>query len=224
MVKKFRRFYRSMPQSPVPSQQFKTPKIYDPTFQPDMTAFQQAPKARAPTSSIVRYVFDSRPPFAYDWFWEERRSIDVPDNVPYTVPTGYVLLLRHLTLSVNPGVGSNNHINPWGGNNRAFAFLPFLQILVNGAATPWFTQQSGPSATQGVPLVDLLQSDTDIDCFVLVEGGQTLTVSVSNISSFVLHTHYYGNMLLSQGRPVTQEVGNSEAEPVAIVSDARAAP
>lgn len=203
-------------QSSVPSQHAVLPPAFDPSDQPDI---HPTPAPSVPEASIVRASFDSRPPFAYDFFFEDRSIDQVDGSTPfsgYVVPIGYVLLLRKVVVSVYPfpsptGVG-NPVMNAWGDIDiNLFPSGVVAQILIDNAQAPDWT-------IGAVPLFDLFTADVEIDTFIKVLGGSTINFNLNGITGLdvklVTYIHYYGNMLLATGRVLSNEVGNQYPLPV----------
>lgn len=206
-------------QSSVPSQHSPVPRAFDPSRNPDM---QFQAQEGVPDVSIVRATYDSRPPYAYDFFWEDFWNASVPFNAPapngYTVPLGYNLVLRKLNILVVPqGQAVISTFGDWlvGGDGIP---PPALQILVNGVQTPNFTVGK-------VNLYDIFFAEIEVPVFVLVPGGSTVVVNLPGITDLTLgvggfnvYVHYSGNVLLDTGRNLVFEIGNKTPLPVVDVS------
>jgi hypothetical protein len=209
-------------QSSVPSQQSPTPAAFDPSHQPDMTSL---PPTSFPSLSIVRASFDSRPVNAYDWYWQDKYAQGVSIKGPglgflggYTVPDGYTLILRHLSISVFPNGGEvfvAPLMTPYGDTDEG-AFVS-LFININGAGAPSWTQ-TDPINQSNVSLFDLFTGEVEIPTFVLIGSGNYLNIAIPTIISadgvaltkFNTTIRYYGNMILSTGRALVGEVGNTD--------------
>jgi hypothetical protein len=207
-------------QSGVPSQHSPVPPAFDPSHQPDMVP---TPAPSVPEAAIVRAIFDSRPPFAYDFFFEDRSIDQIDGSTPFTgyvVPVGYVLFLRKVVLSMYPfptplGVG-RPVMNAFGDVSiNDFPSGVVLQLLVDNSPAPDWT-------IGAVPLFDLFTADVEIPTFIKVLGGSQINLSLGGITGLdaklVTYVHYYGNMLLGTGRTVSNEVGNQYPLPVYEVS------
>ncbi len=176
-----------------------------PTGPPDYTEY-----------SIVRNVFDSRPPGAFDWFWEDAWLAGVNQRGGYTVPNSYVLFVRSIVLAAYPVLTGdnlhNNFIDAYGNDTSGpFDFF----VTINGASAATFT----PTTNQGpVRLFDLFSSDVEIPCFILLDAGQNLTVSIPGVTSLAtsvttsLTVQYYGNLLQKTNRNLIEEVGNFDPD------------
>jgi hypothetical protein len=225
MVRRFRYLTRypdkypaSLPadQSSVPSQRSPVPPAFDPSMNPDM---QFEAREGVPDIAIVRATFDSRPPYAYDFFWEDFWFLSIPFNSPtpngYTVPLGYNLILREITISIylDGGQPLISAFGDWavGGDGVP---PPPLQILIDGIQTPNFTAGQ-------VLLYDAFFSDVQVPTFILVPGGSTVVVNLPGITDLSLgvggfntYVHYSGNILVDTGRNLVNEVGNKYPLPV----------
>lgn len=224
MVRRFRYLTRypdkypaSLPadQSAVPSQRVRVPPAFDPSMNPDM---QFEAREGVPDIAIVRATFDSRPPYAYDFFWEDFWFNSLPFNTPtpngYTVPLGYNLILRELVISVYPqGQALINQFGDWAVGGDGVPPIP-LQILIDGIQTPNFTAGR-------VFLYDIFFSDIQVPTFILVPGGSTVVVNLPGVTDLTLgvggfdtYVHYSGNILVDTGRNIVNEVGNKFPLPV----------
>lgn len=202
-------------QSAVPSQHQHVPDAFDPSRQPDM---QPTPIISTLDIAIVRASYDSRPPFAYDFFFENQWINGIQGINPYSVPVGYVLMLRKLDISVYPWTAGDligiPTMSPFGDLD-ALAFDPVLQILIDGAPAPTWTVGQ-------VPLFDIFNSDLELDVFIPILGGSSFDIALTGVTSpdgvatrrFNTYVHFYGNMLLATGRNLVNEVGNKEPLPV----------
>jgi hypothetical protein len=203
-------------QSSVPSQHSETPPAFDPSQQPDI---RPTPAPSVPEASIVRAVFDSRPPFAYDFFFEDRSIDQVDGSTPFTgyvVPLGYLLFLRKVVISLYPftsptGVGQPV-MNAFGDVSiNDFPSGVNVQILIDNAPAPDWTIGT-------VTLFDLFTADVEINTFIKILGGSQINLNLNGITGLdaklVTYVHYYGNMLLSTGRVLSNEVGNQYPLPV----------
>src|SRR5258705_12933644 len=95
-----------MPQSAVPSQQdvpgYARP--FDPSGHPDMQRSFLATKEDVAPFFDVRAVHDSRPLFAYDYYWEEQFADGLRQPPIQVVLQGWTFLLRALTIEFFPGI------------------------------------------------------------------------------------------------------------------------
>lgn len=251
------------PQSSMPSQDESvavsgTP--FSPVNQPDVrqpfkTLIGNLPVAGDPDTGTpsapreladVRHVWDTRPPNAFDIWFEDRFQSNGNNNAPgglfgptlggYRVPVGYNLFLRHMTVSA--------WVNPFfalaGGTNTAWApnaffqleFAPQMSVFVDGVATPFWTAVTDfPNQTPafpigGVPLMFPTMHDYEIPCFIPVGGGSIVTANfaipsfplpnTNAIDNFIFFVQYHGNLVRDTGRMLTNEVGNEEPLPVTI--------
>jgi hypothetical protein len=208
-------------QSAVPSQYSEVPPAFDPSMHPDMIPTDPIGVV---DQSIVRHVFDSRPPFAYDFFFEDTFQGGVDLLGGYTVPVGWNLFLRRIILSIYPVTGevATRTITIFGDLDVLAFAAPILQILNNGApASDWTVGQ--------VVLFDVTGADIEIETFVKIKGGNNLNISLSGITSppnptLNVYVQYYGNMLLSTGRNIVNEVGNQYPQPVIDVDASKGQP
>lgn len=221
MVRRFRptNFYPSgipegLPdnQSSVPSQHSPVSIPFDPSRQPDM---QPTKIDSVPDVSIVRAVFDSRPPYAYDFFFENTWQDGVQILNPYTVPVGYVLILRKVEISVysvlEGDLLNSGFMSPFGDISNA-GLAPTLQILIDNLPAPTWT-------VGAVTLFDIFTSDVEIETFIPILGGSTIDIKMPGVTgigstTFNVYAHFYGNMLLATGRNLVNEVGNANPQPV----------
>ena len=204
-------------QSPVPSQENPVPAPYDPSRMP-----QNMPTApvQAPSKTIVRAVYDSRPLNCYDMYFEDAFLQGISQQGGYDVPQGYVLVLRDIIISVYPfgpaDLLTSAMLTPFGDPDPlADGFPRQLSILIDGGPAPTWTVGS-------VQLFDVFASDVEIETFILVEGGQNISIQLglglSAITSadgvtptlFNTYVKYHGNMLLSTGRDAVAEIGNAD--------------
>jgi hypothetical protein len=208
-------------QSPVPSQDMPVPPPFDPRYQPDV--FNGAPPDVVDIG-IVRSVFDSRPVNAFDFHWEETYN-GTSAAVHYTVPQGYLAITRRFEISVYPAV-TNTGVHTLGINGYGDAANPGspananLQILINGAPTPYWTPNT--LGFGGVPTFDLEAADLAFNAFVLVDENQTLSIAipgVTNDGSTITYVHYYGNLIRKTGRTLNNEVGNGDPELVETLTE-----
>jgi len=209
-------------QSAVPSQHSPVALPFDPSRNPDM---QFRLSQTDPDVSIVRASFDSRPPYAYDFFFEDFFIAGIPFNgvgtAGYNVPVGFNLILREIVLSLYPATGAAQIISPFGDYDVADGPVPpVLQILINGVQAPTFT-------VGVVKLYDLFFSDVQVPCFIPVPGGSTVKVNLPGYATddgvahgFNTYVHYYGNVLVDTGRNLVNEVGNAKPLPVVDASNA----
>lgn len=206
-------------QSSVPSQYMPVPPPFDPSQQPDL---RRGPPPNVVDWGIVRATFDSRPPRAYDFYWQDAFYAGVSQTNGYTVPIGWILIVRSILVSAFPApTGDDLHnfpIDQWGfNNNGAVGNNASFQILIDGSPTPNFTITGG---LPGIPIFDITSGDVEIPCFVLVGSGSNLNVFVDlrNISGdntqYNINVHYYGNLLFATGRAIENEVGNADPAPV----------
>lgn len=209
-------------QSSMPSQHSPVPKAFDPSRNPDMQF--QTPQG-VPDQSIVRASFDSRPPYAYDFFFEEFWMLGVPlggaGSSGYVVPLGFNLILREVVIAIYQGntAAQASILSPFGDWAAIDGVIPpNLNILIDGVQTPSFTVGQ-------VPLWDSFVSDVQVPCFIPIGGGSKLQVILPGYamnsgvgSNFNTYVHYFGNTLVDSGRNLVNEVGNARPLPVVDVS------
>lgn len=232
--------YNPGKQSDVPGHDIPTPPPYDPSLQPDL---KKLPPPLELDLSVVRYVMDSRPTFAWDFFWQESQQASESNLPPinpggtnqpgYNVPQGYNLLLRKVVVSLGwtAGIGTSAaDIGPILFTGDAdYNFLlaaPSLQLLVNGAAatgwTPATASWSGLpyNVAGGIPLPTLWLDDYECPCFVPIEGGANVRARlnfpahIETANNYIATFSYYGTMLFSTGRVLARETGNADPDPV----------
>lgn len=243
-------------QSAVPSQDHPLGVPFNPGLQPDMKApvrtirrpfMQQGDNPdqgpQLPDDlADVRHVWDARPPNAYDIWFEDRFQGSGNNNTAgvfgptlggYRVPDGYNLFLRKMNISVwaNPfaiaAIGATNQA--WAPNTLfQLEFTPKLSVLVDGAATPFFTAANSfpiidPNfPPPGIPLMFPTMHDYEIPCFIPVAGGSVVTANfvidgpgATNVpDNFIFFVQYHGNLISDTGRSLSNEVGNSDPLPV----------
>lgn len=206
------RFNRSIgdDQSAIPSQHSPVPPPFDPSIHPDMIP---TPPPQEPVLSIVRHTFDSRPPNAVDFFWEELFLAGVSSG-QYIVPQGYVVIIRKIAVSVflrdtNDGL-HNQAITVYGESAGANAGgTEHMQIMVDGVPTSFWTLDT--QGQGGVLFLEGIAQELEFDCFVLINQGETFALRITNVTddpTANVHVHYYGNQLLATGRNLNSEVGN----------------
>jgi len=218
----------------VPSQQEPTRPPFDPSLQPDMTQEFLRPSAQIKSGADVRAIFDSRPHMGFDWYFEEYFQFGLSLTDPFPVPDGWTLVLRAIGIDMYPnsnstGVGA---ISPFGHQEtpQIDDFTPPLQILVNGQPSPLWTPYGvleDPAIPgqplRGVPIFNFTIGNLVIPVFVVIAGGQTVTVRAQNYinvpaadSPVDTAVAYYGNMLQSKGgTDALSEVVNTEPLAVA---------
>ena len=240
-------------QSPVPSQDQPVGVPFNPALQPDMKApvrttnrpfMQQSDSGdtgpQLPTElADVRHVFDSRPVSGYDFWFEDRFQGLGNNNAPggvfgptlggYRVPDGYNLFLRRINVSL--------WVNPFNttGTNKAWApnalfqleYAPKMSILVDGAATPfWSSVNQIPNGVglPGIPLMFPTMQDYEIPCFIPIASGSLMTANfviegagaTNDMDNFVVFVQYYGNLIADTGRSLANEAGNGDPLPVVV--------
>lgn len=228
-------------QSPIPSQNAPEPLPYDPKLLPDM---HRVPPAAEPFQGCdVRAVYDSRFQNSFDIYWTDwwRNGFNLFNG--FTVPAGYVMVVRKLEITLQQSASNPTFlpatpltlIDPWGGPDidSALNAMPTLVALIDGASAPTFTPfnasvPSVPPLTGGVPVPDLYVKSLTIDCFILVNELQNFQIGVlpftlfdnslfpAGVTGMDVIAHYTGNLILSTGRNVTEEIGNGTPEPVQI--------
>ena len=106
-----------------------------------------------------------------------------------------------------------------------------LQITVNGVATPisilssnapYKSVNGGTGGGGGIGLFHLGYGEYEVDTFLTASENSVVNIIVDPLtdtlgafpSGFNLYVQYYGNLLLSDGRQTTLQVGNGDPEPV----------
>lgn len=206
-------------QSAIPSQHHEVPPPFDPSMHPEMIP---TPPPQEPILSIVRHSFDSRPPNAVDFFWEDAFLAGVSLTDGFDVPAGYICIIRKITLSFYPVVG-NEALGPspsldiYGNDTSQL----FMTILVDGAGTTNWTPNT--QGLGGVPILNAGAADTEFECFILVDQQQNFTIQIPDATDSLgtnVYVHYYGNMLLASGRSLNAEVGNKDPSLVTTMTEA----
>jgi hypothetical protein len=161
----------------------------------------------------------------------------------FTVPQGYNMVVRKLEITLqqsatNPTILPATPltlIDPWGGPDidSALKAMPTLIALIDGMSAPTFTPFNAavpfqPPQTGGVPLPDLYVKSLTIDCFILVGENQNFQIGIlpftlfdnnlfpAGVTGVDVIAHYTGNLILSTGRDLSEEIGNGTPEPVQI--------
>lgn len=203
-------------QSPVPSQNVPVPPPFKLAMQPDLPSVPPD----VVDLSIVRATYDSRPPRAYDFFWEDEFLAGNSQTDGYTVADGWILILRQIQIATfltttNDNLHNANFlVDQYGFLNEDLATAPRFQLIVDGIPTPFFTPTQGIG---GVPLFDLWGADTTIPCFTLVGQGSNVTIKIPGVTdddTCNVLVHYFGNLLFATGRNILNEVGNPDPEPI----------
>lgn len=211
-------------QSAVPSQSMDVPDAFDPSHNVDM--IPTAPSG-VPDMSIVRAVFDSRPPMGTDFFFEDKLLTGIARIGGYNVPPGFVLVLRQVCVKIFPHVAidlvSAVELSPFGSvdySAASNAIQSDLSILIDGVPAAQFANGNP------VRLFDYIFADIEIPCWILADGGTTVKVFMTNVSSadgvtpteYDAYIQYSGNLLMSTGRNLISEPGNGLPLPVRDVS------
>jgi hypothetical protein len=242
----FTRFPRfgNIPQSDLPGEKAqssrtaftpkKQPDIFNPyrtQNAPDMSGGGENPIGTPEQMLDVRHVYDSRPLFSYDFWWEEQFYDGIRQANPIVVPEGQTWVLRQVELDITRlGGGTGFEIDFWGGNPLDLGFdsnfFVLLQILVDGVPTPQWTPYGSvedPSlpgeSLRGVPLLNALVGPVSIPTFIIVASGQSISVNIPNFidtvgTDFNTIAKYYGNVLQSGGSDARLDVLNQTPLPV----------
>lgn len=226
-------------QSPVPSQNVETPLPYDPILIPDM--HRVPPQGDTFQGSDIRAVYDSRFQNSFDFYWTDYWRNSLNQFGGFNVPLGYNAVIRKITIEMfqsgsNPVLDGNpfQFLSPWAGPDifSDLSNMPTLVMLLDGVSAPtWtptnFTNSFVPPLTGGVPIPDLLVHSIELDSFILAGEGQNFQISVLPFTLFDntqpqratqidIIAHYYGNLILSTGRQLVEEIGNGTPQPVQI--------
>ncbi len=197
-------------QSAVPSQQTPMGIAYSPDQAIGVYPAPETVPGTAPGDSYTVYTWDSRPPQGSD-FSEVFSSNDGPFQADYTVPDGFVAILRHISGNIYIGTGAAAVVNPDGSP----ASFNGLSIVVDGNAVPnW--------GNGGVTDISEAATGTyDFDTWVVAQGGSTISVlfARAGVAATVGWTvNMYGQLLLASGRSLTLEYGNEYPVPVTMAS------
>lgn len=200
-------------QSEVPSQYMPVPPPFDPREQPDHV---RKPPPGVIDWGIVRANFDSRLPGGFDFYWQLffQNGADLVGG--FTIPVGFVLILRNLDLTVWPlQTGDNLHptinVDQYGFSNNSAN----LSIQLDGVPVSTWTPGLG-----SVAINDIFSGTINIPTFILGGEGQNLNISIPGVTSLASSSemtviaHLYGNLLQSTGRRLYNEVGNADPDPV----------
>jgi hypothetical protein len=247
------RFAQRELQSPVESQDHPQAPAFNPARQPDMKPpirttqrpFMQqgsdpATAALTPDQlTDIRHIFDSRPLYAFDWYWEEQFYTGIRQAQAFQVPDGFTYVLRQVGIEImrqsfNAAGESGFELSEWGSIevdlDSQSQLIPKLQILVDGIPTPQWTPYSqvlDPTTgdrMQGVPLFTALNSMVQIETFVIVPAGSTITIFVPDFISpdsnpptffeFSTYVQYQGVALQTQGSDPRLDIANQTPLPV----------
>lgn len=198
-------------QSAVPSQYSPVPPPFDPSAHPDIHSVPP----EVIEIGIVRASFDSRLPRSFDFFWEDKFNAGISQSNGYTVPPGYMIILRKLIVTAYP-IQTNDNLHTWGVDQYGFdgvdniADAPALRLLVDGSNSTTFPLTLG---FRGIPLYDLFSSDIEIPLFTLIAQNQQFTIQIPDVTDDVTTSvlvHYYGNYIYATGRNLVNEVGNPD--------------
>lgn len=247
------RFAQREMQSPVPSQDHPQAPAFNPNAQPDMKPHirtdrrpfmvqgdnPQSAELTPEQLTDVRHIFDSRPLFGFDWYWEEQFFEGIRQADPFTVPDGFTYVLRQLGVEIfrqsfNAAGTSGFEMNAWGGIAVDMAsqsnLIPKLQIVVDGIPTPQWTpyaQVTDPTSgdtMQGVPLFSALTSIVEIETFIIIPAGSTFSIFIPDYISrdanpptffeFSTLVRYQGVAIQSGGSDPRLDIANQTPLPV----------
>lgn len=219
-------------QSAIPSQDHPQTPPFDPRQQPDIKAPIRTTRKPFMTQgeggntiprgiADVRSVYDSRPLFGYDFYWEDAFADGDRQTAAFIVPNGYTFVLRQVGVEIFRNANTSaGRITQWGGPvdiDPTLVTVPKLQIHVDGASTPLWTPFS-PSGLTGVPIQNALITGIEIETFIVIPEGSSFTIFIPNFTQsgafFDTFAYYQGNALLNVGSDVAREVTSQEPLPV----------
>jgi hypothetical protein len=191
------------------------PLPYDPVYQPDVTQAQRVRGATTiigvpPSDSRIVGVYDARPINSEDFLVSQyfvEGSYSSPQSITFTVPDGLVAIMRWFTLRAYSSV-----VDIYGDSTTTFNGAGNgLTLSVDGVAGKSY-DLSDPFG--GDPMVDRFP------CYLLANAGSVmrLTLTFTAVTGS-LYMAFYGQLLISSGRPLTHEPGVSLPEPVYVVSN-----
>lgn len=169
------------------------------------------PGAGQSGASFVRHTFDSRPVLARDFVSQTYpTNLGQPNdpNGTFTVPTGFVALVREIFYLPNLG-GTTCDVT--GKPNNTYS----ATVFVNGVPVPQYTN---------FDISNLYPGGGSFECFLLLNAGDKITGAVRFGGNDVTGTNsagsagfaFYGNLLVNDGRDLPQYAGNRDCEPVCL--------
>jgi len=219
-------YYPAYPADLIPPQQARTT--------PDNLAIVRSHFDSRPVNAFDMYFedafFDSGPA---SWM----QGYTVPQGYTFVLRRLGLQLLPSEAIAANtPGGPLQNQwmprIDPYGNIIQFLANdggrFATLQVTVNGVATQISLLSSNApvksvnTSNGGIGLFHLGYGEYEIDTFLLAQENSNVNVIVDPLtdtpgafpSGFNLYVQYYGNLLLSDGRQTTMQVGNPDPEPV----------
>lgn len=216
----------------MPSQRTPVPDPYYPQGPTDLIA-TPGPGGRdniASNLSVVRSVYDSRPPYAYDFTFTDRSTNLGGDFVfgGFLTPLGYITVLRKvgLTLYGNKAVGGDGFIGPYGFISNQL-IDPELSLLINGGQQLQWLVPLSPNSPNQNPVAGFVgnfagqayTSGIEIDTFVPLPENTTVTIAVPGFTDTIgmfFNVTYSGNLILTDGRIAQLQIGNNDPEPVTV--------
>lgn len=173
-----------------PADQLNTQKAVD-----NMNA---APRGDPPKSYDVRSVYDSRPVQGFDFNIVDSIAKNESSNpmiVSFTVPQGYVCVLRKLHHFTDPPVSIVSRADVQ------------VSLLVNGSAVKY---------NQNIPVGN--ESDDIVECFVIADEFSVVSASfnidatIFSDVNFTMYGQFYGQFLLKTSVNYKFEVANPSAK------------
>ncbi len=226
--KNFGRSLLAADQSPVPSQQGPVIDTFYPSGPIDLTAPTGSATGNAVPDNlaVVRAVFDSLPPYAYEFTFRDKFVSSAPVFGGFAVPAGYTAILRELSIQLfgNKGVGGNGLISPYGDISNQL-LIPQTSLIINGGQqAQWTIPLSSNSPLDnpiagfaGLLMEDAYTSQANIKTFVVLPNGSICNILIpgwTDTFNMDVLVEYSGVLLLSDGRLPQNQVGNADPEPV----------
>ncbi|MDE2020743.1 MAG: hypothetical protein KGJ13_10440 [Patescibacteria group bacterium] len=217
----------SAEQSAVPSQQGQMPQAYYPGQPADL--LQPSGNARTgqiDNLAVVRAMFDSRPPYTFDFSWRDKFNGGAAVFGGFAVPPGYIAILRGLSIALfgPKGVGGTGLIDIYGeiSNNLE---IPQASLIINGGQQAQWTVPLSTNSPLANPIAgfsgllaeDAYESCADLETFVVLPEGSICNINIpgwTDTLEMLVTVEYRGQLILNDGRVPQMQVGNSDPEPV----------
>ncbi|MDE2019681.1 MAG: hypothetical protein KGJ13_05050 [Patescibacteria group bacterium] len=212
-------------QHPVPSQNVPVSDAYYPG-PVDLVATTQPGsdnEKKIDNLGVVRSVYDSRPPYAYDFTFTDLFGT-LGGNIfgGFACPPGYVTVLRKLTLSL---YGSKAFLLDAFGFVENQGVQPQLRLILNGGQQAQWVIPLSTNSPQNSPVAGFagnfapgaLTGETEYELFLPLIQGTIVNIAVigwTDTAGLSAMVTYSGQMILDDGRIVPLQIGNADPEPV----------